>query len=230
MHAPSPPTLGEIVAANPAAARALDRLGLDYCCHGYRTLAEACTAAGLDPVAVSAELEALPVDGDRAWSGMEPAALVDHIVATHHRYLDVELPLLDALAAKVFTVHGERHPELGEVKALVGAIRGALEPHLRVEEELLFPAIHEGPAGASDSPLPGPAELVQAMEAEHDQAGDLLAALRRVTSAYEIPPDACASYRSLFERLEALELDTHLHVLKENHALLPALRRMAVDR
>jgi hypothetical protein len=26
--------------------------------------------------------------------------------------------------------------------------------------------------------------------------------------------------------LEALELDTHLHVLKENHALLPTLRRM----
>jgi regulator of cell morphogenesis and NO signaling len=234
MHAPPSPTLGDIVAANPAAARTLDRLGLDYCCHGRRTLAEACTAAGLDPVAVTAELEALPIDGDRSWSAMEPAALADHIVATHHRYLDVELPLLDALAVKVCTVHGARHPELGEVKALVEAIRGALEPHLRVEEELLFPAIHAAPVGAppapSQSPGLGLAELVQAMEAEHDQAGDLLTALRRVTSAYEVPPGACASYRSLFERLEALELDTHLHVLKENHALLPALRRIAVDR
>lgn len=229
MHAPSSSTLGEIVATNPAAARTLDRLGLDYCCHGYRTLADACMAVGLDPVALMAELEALPVDGDCSWSGMEPAALVDHIVATHHRYLDVELPLLEALATKVFTVHAERHPELSEVKALVEAIRGALEPHLRVEEELLFPAIHGGPAGAPDPRLSGLAELVQAMEAEHDLAGDLLAALRRVTSAYEVPPDACASYRSLFERLEALELDTHLHVLKENHALLPALRRIAVD-
>jgi regulator of cell morphogenesis and NO signaling len=230
MHAPPSPTLGDIVATNPAAARTLDRLGLDYCCHGYRTLAEACAAAGLDSVAVSAELDALPVEGDRSWNGLEPAALADHIVTTHHRYLEAELPLLEALAAKVFTVHGERHPELGEVKSLVEAIRDALEPHLRVEEELLFPAIHGGTAGVSDSHSPGLAELVQAMEAEHDHAGDLLAALRGVTSAYEVPPDACASYRSLFERLEALELDTHLHVLKENHALLPALRRIAVDR
>ena len=82
MHATSYPTLGEIVTTNPAAARALDRLGLDYCCHGHRTLAEACAAAGLDPVAVTAELDALPVEGDRTWNAMEPAELVDHIVTT----------------------------------------------------------------------------------------------------------------------------------------------------
>jgi len=159
------------------------------------------------------------VEGDRSWNGMEPAALVDHIVATHHRYLKAELPLLDALAAKVLSVHGERHPELGQVKTLVEAIRAELEPHIRVEEELLFPAIH----GSSMAAL---SELLATMEEEHERAGDLLAALRRVTAAYEAPADACASYRSLFERLEALELDTHLHVLKENHTLLPALRRM----
>ena len=111
-----------------------------------------------------------------------------------------------------------------EVRALVEAIRKALEPHLRVEEALLFPAIHG--RSLPHPPSPTLAELVQTMETEHDHAGDLLAALRRATSAYEVPPDAWASYRSLFERLEALELDTHLHVLKENHALLPALRRI----
>ena len=145
--------------------------------------------------------------------------LVDHIVTTHHRYLEDELPLLDALAAKVLSVHGDRHPELREVKTLVAAIRAELEPHIRVEEEMLFPAIQ----GSSMAAL---SDLLTAIEEEHEQAGDLLAALRRVTAAYEAPPDACASYRSLFERLEALELDTHLHVLKENHTLLPALRRM----
>jgi regulator of cell morphogenesis and NO signaling len=219
MHAASYPTLGEIVAANPAAARTLDRLGLDYCCHGQRNLADACASAGLDPAEVLAGLETLPVEGDRSWNGMEPAALVDHIVATHHRYLEAELPLLDALAAKVLSVHGERHPELGQVKTLIEAIRAELEPHIRVEEELLFPAIH----GSSMAAL---SELLATMEDEHEQVGDLLAALREVTAAYEAPADACASYRSLFERLQALELDTHLHVLKENHALLPALRRM----
>jgi regulator of cell morphogenesis and NO signaling len=220
-------TLAEIVDANPAAARALDRLGLDYCCHGRRRLADACATAGLDPEAVTAELEALPLEGDRTWTELEPTALVDHIISTHHRYLETELPLLDALSAKVLSVHGDRHPELSEIKALVDAIRAELEPHLRQEEQVLFPAIH-GRSTDPDVPSRPLFELVKSMEAEHDQAGDLLAALRRATSAYQVPDDACASYRSLFERLQALELDTHLHVHKENYALFPAVRRMTL--
>jgi sulfate-transporting ATPase len=222
----SRPTLGEIVAANPAAARTLDRLGLDYCCHGRRRLDEACVDAGLDPVAVAAELEVVPVEGDRTWTTLEPPALVDHIETTHHRYLQAELPLLEALATKVFSVHGGPHPELSDVKALVGAIRTELESHLRDEEELLFPAVRKWSAGERHFSFGSLPELVKTMEAEHDQAGDLLTALRRATAAYEVPADACASYRSLFERLAALELDTHLHVHKENHALFPAVLRM----
>ncbi len=218
------PTLGEIVAANPAAARLLDRLGLDYCCHGQHTLAEACAAAGLDPTTVAEELAELPVEGDRSWTALSPAALVDHIVATHHRYLEDELPLLHALAVKVLSVHGDRHPELSEISVLVDALRTELEAHLREEEELLFPAIrHWSDNEVPAQPLP---EVVTSLLVEHDQAGDLLGALRRATTAYAVPDDACASYLSLFERLEALELDTHLHVHKENHALFPAVLRM----
>lgn len=49
----SGPTLADLVAERPARAAVLDRLGLDYCCHGQRPLAEACTAAGLDADAVA---------------------------------------------------------------------------------------------------------------------------------------------------------------------------------
>ena len=229
MQNTSGPTLGEIVALNPAAARVLDRLELDYCCHGQRTLAEACTAAGLDPAGVTRELEELPLDGDTSWTGLGPAALADHIVATHHRYLEDELPLLDALAAKVFTVHGDRHPELEEVWAVLDALRIELTSHLRDEEELLFPAVHGWSAGQREFPFGSLAGLVRLMLADHDRAGDLLAELRRATNAFAVPDDACASYRSLYERLEALELDTHLHVHKENHALFPAVLEIAAE-
>ena len=216
------PTLGEIVAANPAAARALDRLGLDYCCHGDRTLADASAAAGLDPAVVAAELDALPVEGDRTWTELDAPALAEHIVATHHRYLHEELPLLDELAAKVLSVHGRNHPELVRVRALVAALRADLEPHLQKEERVLFPAIAAAAAGRREFPFGTVAQPIRVMLAEHDRAGDLLAGLRAATSGYAVPDDACASYRSLYERLEALELDTHLHVHKENHTLFPA--------
>lgn len=219
--------LGEIVADNPGAARALDRLGLDYCCHGQLSLAAACAEAGLDPADVSAELDVIPIDGDRAWIELAPPALADHIVETHHRYLKEELPLLDALADKVLAVHGQRHPELAEVRALVSEVRADLEPHLMKEERILFPAIHDLVAGRRDFPFGRLANPVRMMLSEHDRAGELLVALRRATGGYAVPDDACASYRSLYERLDALELDTHRHIHKENHALFPAALQLA---
>lgn len=219
--------LAQVVANNPAAARALDRLGLDYCCHGERTLAAACAEAGLNPADVVAELDAIPVDGDRNWIDLAPSALADHIVETHHRYLTEELPLLDALAEKVLSAHRERHPELAEVRALVAEVRADLEPHLMKEEQILFPAIHDLVGGRHDFPFGALANPVECMQFEHDRAGDLLAALRVATGDYAVPDDACASYRSLYERLDALEADTHRHIHKENHALFPAALRLA---
>lgn len=219
--------LAEVVANNPAAARALDRLGLDYCCHGGRTLAAACAEAGLDPDEVAAELDAIPVDGDNSWTELAPPALADHIAETHHEYLKEELPLLDVLAEKVLSVHRDRHPELTAVRALVADVRADLEPHLMKEERILFPAIRDLVGGRREFPFGALANPVGMMLVEHDRAGDLLAALRAVTGGYAVPDDACASYRSLYERLEALEADTHRHIHKENHVLLPAALRLA---
>ncbi|HET6953147.1 MAG TPA: iron-sulfur cluster repair di-iron protein [Acidimicrobiales bacterium] len=215
-------TLGDLVTANPAAARVLDGFGLDYCCHGERTLRHACEDAGVDAGAVEAAIAATAVDGDTTWATLDPPALADHILATHHRYLHEELPALDALAAKVQSVHGERHPELAEVRGLVRAIREDLEPHMLKEERVLFPAIHAIAAGRRDFPFGTIENPIRMMGIEHEQVGDLLARLRDATAGYAVPADGCASYRSLYERLEALELDTHLHVHKENHTLFPA--------
>jgi len=219
------PTLAEIVAANPAAARTLDRLGLDYCCHGDRTVQEACAGTRLDPEAVAAELAGLPVEGDRSWTTLPAPALADHVVATHHRYLHEELPLLDALAEKVERVHGQRHPELAEVRRLVAEVRADLEPHLAKEERVLFPAVHALARGERSFPFGSIANPIRMMTFEHDRTGELLAELRAATGGYEVPADACASYRSLYERLDALEADTHLHIHKENHVLFPAALR-----
>ena len=68
---------------------------------------------------------------------------------------------------------------------------------------------------------------IRTMLAEHDRAGELLAELRVTTGGYAVPDDGCASYRSLYERLAALEADTHQHVHKENNVLFPAVLREA---
>ena len=64
---------------------------------------------------------------------------------------------------------------------------------------------------------------VRMMMMEHDRAGELLAALRDATFDYELPEDACTSYRLLFDRLVELEADTHRHIHLENNVLFPAV-------
>jgi regulator of cell morphogenesis and NO signaling len=215
-------SLGDLVDEMPSRAAVLERFGLDYCCHGQRSLAEACGAAGLDVDSVASTLEGVSDSGDDVDHPREPAALADHIEATHHRYLHAELPEVEALAAKVAGVHGERHREVVEVHRLVATLAGDLEPHMRKEERVLFPAIRALTGGAREFPFGTVRNPIRMMALEHDRAGELLARLRAVTSDYTVPDDGCASYRSLYERLEHLETDTHRHIHLENNVLFPA--------
>ena len=222
-HAALERTLGDLVAERPARARVFERYGIDYCCHGRRSLGDASSEAGLDPVAVLAELEAVADQSGADVDRLQPLALVDHILDTHHRYLHEELPLLVALAEKVRDVHGSRHPELPSVAALVAEIRDDLDPHLAKEEQVLFPAIREWADGQRAFPFGTLANPVRMMMTEHDRAGELLEELRALTAGYAPPPDGCASYRTLYRRLEELEADTHRHIHLENNVLFPAV-------
>jgi regulator of cell morphogenesis and NO signaling len=225
-------TLADIVTTQPSAAPTLERHHLDYCCGGRQTLVDACTANGLDARAVLDELKEAPAEREPDWAAMSPTELVDHLEATHHRYLHDELPRLAALAVKVAGVHASRHPELNTVADLVLALRADLEPHLAKEEHVLFPMIREL-AAADVAPafhcgtLANP---IRMMLLEHDRAGDLLAALRAATDDHTVPADGCASYRALYAALVELEADTHLHVHKENNILFPAVLALELQR
>ena len=218
-------TLADLVTQRPALARELERRSLDYCCGGQRTLAEACANQGLDADETVAALSTVPGGDIASWATFGPVELVDHLEATHHAYLHEEFPRLTALADKVAQVHGGWHPELLEVQRLYAELRDDLEPHLAKEERVLFPMIREL-AAADTAPTFHCGTLrnpISAMVREHDRAGELLEQLRSVTEGYVLPDDACASYTALYRGLEELEVDTHLHVHKENNLLFPAV-------
>ena len=212
-------TLGELVRERSARARVLEHHGIDYCCHGQRTLAAAAAEAGVDADALAAELAGVRASAGDAADLLPPLPLTRHILDVHHAYLHDELPLLDALAEKVRSVHGERHPELASVAALVRAAREDLEPHLAEEEDRVFPAIR----ALVEDGTPMPPELVERLRDDHEATGAILGELRNLTGDYTVPDDACASYRSLYERLAALEADTFRHIHLENNVLFPAV-------
>ncbi len=216
-------TLGEIVTLHPSLAIELDRRGLDYCCHGARSLAAAASEAGLDAQIIADDLSAARVhEPPAAWATLGSADLTNHIESVHHSYLWAELPRIGALVDKIVAVHGDRHPELADVHQLFSRLRADLEPHLVREEHVLFPWIRElGQTGPRQRP--DVAELVEELTAEHETVGELLAALRRVTDGYATPADGCATYAACYRALAELEADTHLHVHKETNVLIPAL-------
>lgn len=226
-------TLAAAVDAFPPLAREFERRGLDYCCGGTRTLAEACASIGVDPDAIVAELSDATIDSSpAAWSTMTADVLVDHLEHTHHRYLWEELPRVTALVDKIVSVHGARRPELTEIAACFAEVRADLEPHLLKEERVLFPMIRElATSDASPSfhcgSLRNP---ISVMLREHDAVGDLLARLRRLTDEYVAPADGCATYVACFAAMAELEADTHLHIHKENNVLFPLVVRLEGDR
>ena len=100
---------------------------------------------------------------------------------------------------------------VSRIKSLFQLLCEDLKPHMLKEEQVLFPYIIrlEEAASRNQRPLPPPfgtvRNPVRMMMLEHDRAGELLRELREVSSHYTAPADACISYRTLYQALEAFE-------------------------
>lgn len=224
--------VGVLVTRNPARARALERLGIDYCCGGKRSLADACAARGVvlaDAVAMLEAVDDATVSSGRDLGGVPLSELADDIERKHHAYLRAELPRLDRLTEKVLKAHGERDQRLAEVRRVFLALRDDLERHMLSEERVLFPMVRALDAGVSPSDAPiSLAETLEQLEAEHTHAGNALAFLRAATDGYTPPERACNTWRVMLGSLEEFERDMHEHVHKENSVLFP--RALARER
>ncbi len=217
--------VSDLVVERPGRSRVFEELGIDYCCGGGVPLTEACGTAGVELETVLAELarrEAEP-EAKPEFSGMGLGELVDHVVRTHHDYLRVELPRLSFLVDKVADAHGGEHPELYELRSVFERLRAELEEHTSKEERMLFPACRklEETAAMPDFPFGSVENPIAAMMAEHVDSGDGLRKIRELTWDYDLPNDACNSYRAMLDGLAELERDTHYHVFKENSILFP---------
>src|SRR5271165_6662890 len=115
-------TVRELALEKPGAARVFERFGIDYCCGGKQTLEQACRAASLPASDVLDALELANHSGpatpkDPNWQAGPLADLISHIKNTHHKYSREEIARLGPLFDKVCSVHGERHPELFDLRA-----------------------------------------------------------------------------------------------------------------
>ena len=223
-------TVREYAVEMPGATRVFEKLKIDYCCGGGRSLSNACAAAGVEVGEVERLLEAAGAATAEMPAGLSSGALselIDYILEKHHTFTREEMERITALAEKVATKHGGNRPELLTVRALFAQLCEDLRPHMFKEEMILFPYIRQlEEAAAAGRPSPyAPfgtvANPVRMMMFEHDAAGEILRGLRAASGDYTVPADGCISYRTLYGALEEFEADLHQHIHLENNVLFP---------
>lgn len=220
-------TVGELVAEKPGRARVFEKFGIDYCCGGKMSLADACKRKSADQEQIEralalADASPLNASDEVDWLNASMSDLVDNIVNTHHAWLKSELPRLRDIVNKVAQVHGSNRPELKKVAEVFDGLLEELMSHMMKEEYILFPWIKSVDAGSAQpihcGTVMGP---ISVMEHEHDNAGQALEQLRQLTDGYNPPADACNTYRVMLSTLSELESDLHTHIHKENNILFP---------
>lgn len=211
-------TVGQIATEYPLATRVFARHNIDYCCGGGSSLGEVCSQNGLETDAILTEIQneiKTQESADNQWDKEPLTDLIDHILATYHRPLDEELPRLEFMVHKVYNVHGDKNPEMfSELRQVYLALISELKAHMMKEEQILFPMIKRGDGGMANGPI-------NVMLQDHDSAGNALKRIRELTNNFQIPEEACNTWRALWYGLEALEEALHQHIHLENNILFP---------
>jgi regulator of cell morphogenesis and NO signaling len=228
--------VGSWVREFPQTSRLFERLGIDYCCGGKQSLADACQLQILNREDVAEELRiALSQvnDGeDEHFKCLSMTEMCNEIVKTHHDFLKTELPRLASLMVKVQEAHGAKYDWLSKLEVAFKQLSDELMPHMFKEEHILFPAIRSleqsgprrsFPFGSIDNPI-------HMMEREHAETGAALEQIRELTSNFAVPNDACNTFRALVDGLRELQIDLHRHIHKENNILFPLASEMAASR
>lgn len=217
-------TIGQMVRKDIRKAEVFKKMGIDFCCGGKKSIADACKETGVDEQAVKAELEKLDEVKTNAFNydNWTLTFLADYIVNQHHSYVKDNTPLLRELTLKVATKHSDKHPELVQIYQKTHALLNELETHLKKEEVILFPYIKQLEANneghmAFDS-VQAP---ISVMEQDHDLAGTLIHEIRALSDNYNPPANACNSYRLMLFKLEEFENDLMQHIHLENNILFP---------
>jgi regulator of cell morphogenesis and NO signaling len=222
-------TLASIVTSNHEAVPVLERYNLDFCCKGKRTLAQACAEKGIKIESITEELKFLSgIAGKQQmpFTEMDVEQLVNYIIIHHHFYVKRTMPTIAAHLQKIVAKHGDKFPFMQKVDDLFGLLVQTMRLHMDEEEKVVFPRIKKAETlfkdgKFSESPPGYTQDPIHVLEADHEEAGDIMYQIRTATNTYTPPQGACTTFRITLAELKEFEEDLHKHVHIENNILFP---------
>ncbi len=221
-------TLADLVRRDIRVASVFDKHGLDFSCHGDRTLADACEERQVDSGAVIDDLLDLgPAGSGENFDQQDIDSLCDYIEKECHGYLRTEVPVLTEHLRLVCEAEGSAFAFLPRVAELFAHATQELLTHIQKEELLVFPYVRElvrsqtagtTPAAPIYQTIRNP---ISVMEFEHEMSGEMVNTIRRLTTQYTAPEGASAALRNLYTELKEFESKLHIHVHLENNIVFP---------
>lgn len=221
-------TVGEYVTEDYRIAEVFEKHGIDFCCGGQKPLIEVSHDNNLDLEMLQQEIEAAtktPMELSENYAEWDSSDLIDHIVKTHHAYLNNNNGVIALYARKIADVHGGHHPEVIEIAAKFDKIVSDMVDHLREEEEVLFPLIKKIESARKsgvfieESDRTAIETSLGNLTKEHDGLGEEIHAIRHLAKDYAIPDDVCNTFVVTYQKLQEFENDLHKHVHLENNVL-----------
>ena len=211
-------TLADIATSLPGSTALFRKEKFDFCCGGKISLRDAAAAKNRDLAELSAQLHALAAEVAPCEAPAETGALIDRIVERYHAAHRRDLPELIRLARRVEAVHREVPAAPHGLADVLQLLAEELESHMQKEEQILFPMMQQG----GHPMIRGP---ISVMLAEHDEAGEHLRTIERLTSDFTPPAEACTTWRALYTGCQKFADDLMEHIHTENNILFPRFTR-----
>lgn len=230
-------TVADFVVNNIHTANIFKKYGIDFCFDGKISIKKACLKNGVDYKQLAKELNDLDIKTNflndfNKW-GID--FLMIFIIHIHHRYVKMNIPLLKIYGEKAVKNQGEDYKELIEINTLIQKFSDQLIIHMKKEETIVFPFIkllfkankdHTTISLSSFNSLNHPIIM---MEEYHNQAGDILKKISKLSNKYKAPDDACLAFKKLYNKLQEFEDNLYNHVHLENNILFPKAKKLVLE-
>ncbi len=222
----------DIVNQDPRTAEVFRKYDIEYCCGGKWPLSTVCMMKDIQLEDLVKELKKatrnLAMPATVAYENWSIDFLTEYIVNIHHTYLNHTLPEFQPVLVKFLEEHVEKYPALATLEVHYKKLHKEMIPHLRQEEETVFPYIRQLAHAYEDKDtyaallvktLRKP--IVQMMHGEHELTGSILTRFRDITDNYTPPEKACTSHKVVYAKLKELDNDIVQHIFLENQVLFP---------
>jgi regulator of cell morphogenesis and NO signaling len=231
--------VSDIVTRDYRTADVFRKYDIEYCCGGKWSLDAVCMMKGLEVESLKKELERatrdIQVSNSLRFDEWQIDFLADYIVNIHHDYLKQAMPEIKKMLRGFVEEHAKKYPYLTELESAFLQLNREVFPHMKQEEEILFPYIkqiyhahnsRESYASLLVRTLRKPVEEVMAKE--HESAMKHIHKMRSLTQGYTAPEKACVSHRVCYFKLKELDNDLSQHIHLENNILFP--KAIAIEK